>query len=87
MSEDHHIPEVRADQAMCVMAMAVGSFISAQAVDDIKKGQVLFALFVRQLASFSREPAVIASLLRICADELEGKLDDEPPAEEGANGA
>jgi len=80
-AEDHVIPAIRADQAMQVLAMAVCIFINEQAQGDIKRGQVQFAIFVRQLSSFSKEPATIAKLLRICADELDGKLDDPAPEE------
>lgn len=69
--EDHHIPPVRADQVMQIMAVVVCGTISTLANEDIEAGQALFAVFVQQLSSFSKEPKTIANLLRILAEELE----------------
>lgn len=74
---DHHIPDVRADQAMRLAAIMVCNLISScvpdsDAEDDKKKAaQALFAIFVYQLASFSKDKKTIAALLRITADEIE----------------
>ena len=78
LPREYTIPGIRTDQAMLVVAAMVCSFINDQVRGDIKKGQVLFLLVVRQLASFSKEPATIATLLRVIADELDGKFDPGP---------
>lgn len=80
---DHIIPALRADQTMSALAVSVCLTISSFCEDgDLKKGQILFALFVHQLASFSKEPEMMAKLLRIVADEMDTKA--EASAEEQA---
>ena len=77
---DIQIEPVSNGQSLWVMAIAVSCFINNQ-VENIsdpeektKLAQSFFAIFVFYLASFSKDKPTIANLLRITADDLEGKL-------------
>lgn len=85
--KDHQIPPVRSDQMMTVAAAMVCHTINAQASafegtaeDKMKCGQSLFAIFVHQLAAYTREPRVIARLLRVVADEMDRLAEDAEKA-------
>ena len=76
---DIDIPPVTAGQAMSVLAVAVCNSINAFSNPDdspeekTKRAQVLFSVFVHQLAGFSKDPHTIAHLLRLIADEMDAK--------------
>lgn len=78
--DDHHIPGVRADQTMNVLATSVCLMINSFATEDKKAGQALFAMFVHQLSSFSDEPATMAGLLRCVADEMDRRAAEQSAA-------
>lgn len=73
--EDYQIEPISNGQTIRILAVVVCNTINGCCNNDTKIAQSLFALFVHQLSSFSKEPKVIANLLRSVADEMERKAD------------